>query len=45
MTESNNRVAEFLLANAADLGDYEGARAEIRAMGIDPDTIPHRKPG
>ena len=38
------RVAEFLLNNAVDGDDYESALAEVREMGIDPDTIPHVKP-
>jgi AbrB family looped-hinge helix DNA binding protein len=38
------RVAEFLLNNAVDADDYESALAEVREMGIDPDTIPHVKP-
>ncbi len=38
------RVAEFLLTNATDAADYEAARKEVRALGLDPDAIPHRKP-
>lgn len=38
------RVAEFLLSNATDAADYEGAREEVRALGLDPDAIAHRKP-
>ena len=38
------RTAEFLLSNAADTADYEAARAEVQAMGLDPDAIVHRKP-
>jgi len=38
------RAAGFLLSNASDADDYEGARAEVREMGIDPDAVPHRKP-
>lgn len=41
---SKARVAEFLLTNAIDASDYESARAEVHQMGIDPDSIPHRKP-
>lgn len=41
---SDDRIAEFLLSSAADPSDYEAARAEVRAMGIDPDRIPHRQP-
>jgi AbrB family looped-hinge helix DNA binding protein len=38
------RVAEFLLSNATDAADYEAARQEVRALGLDPDAITHRKP-
>lgn len=41
---SPERVAEFLLSNAIDQTDYENAVARVRAMGLDPDTIPHVKP-
>jgi bifunctional DNA-binding transcriptional regulator/antitoxin component of YhaV-PrlF toxin-antitoxin module len=41
---SDERIAEFLLTNAADLRDYEEARREVTAMGLDPDHISHRKP-
>ena len=41
---SDERTAEFLLSNAADLADYTEARKEVRSMGIDPDSIPHSKP-
>lgn len=40
----DRRTAEFLLSNAVDMSDYETARAEVRAMGLDPDAIAHRKP-
>ena len=40
----DRRTAEFLLSNAVDATDYEAARAEVRALGLDPDTITHRKP-
>jgi AbrB family looped-hinge helix DNA binding protein len=40
----DTRIAEFLLTNATDATDYEGARAEVGALGIDPDAVPHRKP-
>lgn len=39
------RRAEFLLNNAVDDEDYREAAKEVRAMGLDPDDIPHRKPG
>ncbi|VUZ84744.1 SpoVT / AbrB like domain protein [Candidatus Methylomirabilis lanthanidiphila] len=35
------RRAEFLLSNAVDAEDYARAREEVRAMGLDPDAIPH----
>jgi len=40
----DKRVAEFLLSNAVDAADYEAARKEVRALGLDPDAIQHRKP-
>ena len=39
------RRAEFLLTNAVDDEDYREAVKEVRAMGLDPDVIPHRRPG
>jgi len=41
---SDERVAEFLLNNAVGEEDYGQAVAEVRRMGIDPDSIPHEKP-
>ncbi|MHB1461111.1 MAG: AbrB/MazE/SpoVT family DNA-binding domain-containing protein [Armatimonadota bacterium] len=41
---SPERVAEFLLSNAVDAQDYDDAKAEVRALGLDPDAIPHSKP-
>jgi AbrB family looped-hinge helix DNA binding protein len=41
---SDQRTAEFLLSNATDAKDYEAARQDVIAMGLDPDRIPHRKP-
>lgn len=38
------RKAEFLLANAVDADDYRAAVAEVKKMGFEPATIPHRKP-
>lgn len=43
-TYSKKRVAEFLLTNAVDAADYEDAREEVRKMGIDPDSVTHRRP-
>jgi len=37
--------AEYLLNNAVDAADYAAAAAEVRRMGLDPASIPHRKPG
>jgi len=41
---TRERKAQFLLSNAVDSGDYAGAVASVRAMGLDPDAIPHYKP-
>ncbi len=38
------RRAQFLLSNAVDAADYAGAVAAVRAMGLDPNAIPHYKP-
>ena len=38
------RKAEFLLSNAVDADDYARAVEEVRKMGLDPETVPHRKP-
>jgi hypothetical protein len=38
------RKVQFLLSNAVDAADYAGAVAAVRAMGLDPKTIPHYKP-
>jgi AbrB family looped-hinge helix DNA binding protein len=38
------RKAEFLLSNATNRADYQRARKEVRKLGIDPDSIPHRRP-
>ena len=38
------RQAEFLLSNAVDTEDYRQATKEVKAMGLDPLRIPHRKP-
>ena len=42
---SDQRKAEFLLANAVDEQDYVWARAEVRKLGLDPDDVPHERPG
>jgi bifunctional DNA-binding transcriptional regulator/antitoxin component of YhaV-PrlF toxin-antitoxin module len=38
------RKAEFLLNNAITREDYEWAVKEVRKLGIDPETIPHKRP-
>lgn len=38
------RKAEFLLSNAIDPADYARARKDVRKLGLDPDSIPHRRP-
>ena len=38
------RKAEFLLSNAITRTDYRRARTEVRQLGIDPDSVPHRRP-
>jgi hypothetical protein len=35
------RKAQLLLSNAVDAADYAGAVSAVRAMGLDPDAIPH----
>jgi AbrB family looped-hinge helix DNA binding protein len=41
---SPERIAEFLLNNAIDAGDYRNARREVSRMKLDPDRIPHHRP-
>jgi hypothetical protein len=38
------RLAEFILSSAVDPDDYMQALAEVRRMGLDPNTILHCKP-
>jgi hypothetical protein len=38
------RKAEFLLNNAATDAEYEVARQEVKALGLDPDAVPHVAP-
>jgi hypothetical protein len=38
------RKAEFLLNNAATKAEYEIARREVKALGLDPDAVPHVAP-
>ena len=39
------RKAEFLLSTATTVKDYQRARREVTKLGLDPDVIPHRRPG
>jgi AbrB family looped-hinge helix DNA binding protein len=41
---SPERKAEFLLSNAVDAEDYAWAVARVRELGLDPKSIPHRRP-
>lgn len=41
---SAERRAEFLLTNAVDEEDYARARKVVRELGMDPDTVEHRRP-
>jgi AbrB family looped-hinge helix DNA binding protein len=41
---SPERRAELLLNNAVDEQDYQDAVGEVQRMGLDPASIPHRKP-
>jgi hypothetical protein len=38
------RRAAFLLENAVDPADYAAACRSVRAMGLDPDAVPHQRP-
>ena len=38
------RRAEFLLNNTTDDDDYQHAVSMVREMGLDPESIPHRRP-
>ena len=38
------RKAEFLLNNAATETEYKVARQEVKALGLDPDAVPHVAP-
>jgi AbrB family looped-hinge helix DNA binding protein len=44
-TYTPERKAEFLLSSAVDEEDYARVVEEVRKMGLDPEGIPHRKPG
>jgi len=41
---SPERKAEFLLSTATTPADYRRARREVKKLGLDPDSIPHRRP-
>ena len=41
---SARRKAELLLNNAVDAADYKRAVREVRKLGLDPESIPHRRP-
>ncbi len=38
------RKAQFLLNNTVTSEDYDKAIKQVREMGLNPETIPHRKP-
>jgi len=39
------RRAELLLNNAVDDKDYQRVRRDVKKLGLDPDAIPHHRPG
>jgi hypothetical protein len=41
---TDQRVAQFLLNNSVDAGDYNRAVKLVRKMGLDPAKIEHWKP-
>jgi AbrB family looped-hinge helix DNA binding protein len=38
------RQAEFLLSTSTSKKDYQRARNAVKKLGLDPDSIPHRRP-
>jgi AbrB family looped-hinge helix DNA binding protein len=40
---SPERRAEFLLSNATDEEEYQAARTDVVAMGLNPDEIQHHR--
>jgi hypothetical protein len=38
-------AAAFILENAVNRKDYLAARRRVKAMGLDPETIPHEPIG
>lgn len=43
-TYTPKRKAEFLLSNATDPREYAQAVKAVKALGIDPASVPHHKP-
>lgn len=41
---TNLRKAQFLLSNAVDEEDYQAARRDVEAMGVNPDDVDHIRP-
>jgi AbrB family looped-hinge helix DNA binding protein len=41
---SPERKAEFLLSTATSAADYRKARKAVQRLGVDPDSVPHRRP-
>jgi AbrB family looped-hinge helix DNA binding protein len=39
------RKAEFLLSTATTEKDYQRALKEVKKLGVNPDTVRHRRPG
>ena len=39
------RKAQFLLNNALTAEDYAWAALEVKKLGLDPENIPHERPG
>jgi len=39
------RKAQFLLNNTISAEDYAWAVKEVKKLGLDPENIPHEKPG
>ena len=38
------RKAQFLLNNTVTAQDYAWAVEQVRALGLDPETVPHEEP-
>ncbi|CAK0759372.1 SpoVT-AbrB domain-containing protein [Gammaproteobacteria bacterium] len=41
---SQDRKAEFILSNTIGDDDYQSACVAVRAMGLNPNAIPHERP-